>query len=179
MIVDIEEEQFPFLTLKKLSKTHKIVMAKRRHRLDSSPHSLHLLHKIMTLAHLPLGNLINVRFVEEEEHWVDLYYQNVPMRLREVLGEADADGLRILHRQFIDLAIGLAKVGIVTVFEGDRCGAIVENEETIVKYYLEPQNITITQDLEVIEEAVYQFCAQAMAFLQSEAEEHELGGNPS
>ena len=55
-----------------------------------------------------------------------------------------------MHRQFIDLAIGLAKAGIITVFNGECCGGLMENDEIVVKYYLEPDNITLTEDLGVI-----------------------------
>ena len=56
---------------------------------------------------------------------MDLYYQNVGQNLQEVLEGVDAEGVKLLHRQFIELAIGLAKAGVVTKFRGECCGAIV------------------------------------------------------
>ena len=84
-----------------------------------------MLHKITKLTRLPLVNLINIRFLEQEEQWVDLYYQNVGITLLEVLGDVDGEGVKLLHRQFIELVIGLAKAGVVTKFRGDCCGAII------------------------------------------------------
>ena len=83
--------------------------------------------------------------------------------------------LKMIHRQFIDLAIGLAKAGIVTNFKGQNCGAIEENGELTVKYYLEPKDVEITDDFEYIEEAVSEFCARAMEYMQSC---HKEGNKP-
>ena len=94
------------------------------------------MHKINKLTKIPLVNLINIRFIEQEEESVCLYYQNVGMRLADVLEDMEIEGIKMLHRQFIDLVIGLAKVGVITEFREECCGAVYENGELVVKYYL-------------------------------------------
>lgn len=62
----------------------------------------------------------------------------------------DQDQIKFLHRQFIELAIGLAKAGIVTTFDSLRCGLLVEPDEAIVKYYLLPEEAIFAEDLKYI-----------------------------
>jgi hypothetical protein len=41
-----------------------------------------------------------------------------------------------MHKQFIELAIYLAKNYILTSFNPNRCGVIINEDKTLVKYYL-------------------------------------------
>jgi hypothetical protein len=41
-----------------------------------------------------------------------------------------------MHRQFIELAIYLAKNFIATSFEGSRCGVVIAESKGTLKYYL-------------------------------------------
>ena len=86
----------------------------------------------------------------------------------------DNDAIKVLHRQFIDLSLGLAKVGIITEFQENNCGFLFEEGKYLVKYYVEPEQITITEDLEVVEEAVMKFCAEAMKYMQSFSTHSEM-----
>ena len=66
----------------------------------------------------------------------------------------DTNDLKIMHQQFIELAISLAKAGIITTFDSKCCGANNEAFGIILKYYLEPGQIKITEDLDITQEAV-------------------------
>ena len=86
------------------------------------------MHKVNKLTKLTLHNLIHIRFVEQEEQWVDLYYQNIPTALSDLISDFDAQALKHLHRQFIDIAMGLAKAGIIATFSPNSCGGILEDD---------------------------------------------------
>lgn len=70
----------------------------------------------------------------------------------------DENDIKVMHQQFIDLIISLAKTGIVTTFDCICCGACSEAEGIVLKYFLDASKITITDDLKIIEESVYNFC---------------------
>jgi len=75
-----------------------------------------------------------------------------------------------MHRQFIELAIYLAKNGILTTFSPCRCGTLVNESKTCLKYYLPLCDITLTNNRDMLERAVQLFNVQSMHYLDTLAQ---------
>lgn len=72
-----------------------------------------------------------------------------------------------MHRQCIELVIYLAKYGISTAFHPSRCGVINNEGKSILKYYLPLPEITVTDNISVLERGVQLFSVQSMHYLDS------------
>lgn len=75
--------------------------------------------------------------------------------------------MKELHRQCIELAIYLAKYGISTVFHPSRCGVMINEGKSTLKYYLPLSEITITNNISVLERGVQLFSVQSMHYMDS------------
>lgn len=81
------------------------------------------IEKLKTVAH---KNTINLRSTEDNGNgYIDLYYPYVPIRLEDSFLENSSQTVKELHKQFIELAIYLAKNCILTSFSPERCGVII------------------------------------------------------
>lgn len=56
----------------------------------------------------------------------------------------DAVDIKIMHQQFIELVINLAKEGIITTFDSKNCGGSHEADGIALKYYLDPVEVILT-----------------------------------
>lgn len=72
-----------------------------------------------------------------------------------------------MHRQFIELAIYLAKNCILTTFNPERCGIVINENRSLLKYYLPLQDITITNNISMLERSVQLFNVQSMHYLDT------------
>ena len=89
--------------------------------------------KLKSISH---KNAVNLRSAQEEGGCIDLFYQYVPSALEDAFNDNPELTVKEIHRQFIELAIFLAKHCIVTTFNPARCGVVVKEHQTILKYYL-------------------------------------------
>jgi len=55
-----------------------------------------------------------------------------------------------MHKQFIELAIYLAKNYILTSFSPERCGVIINEGKSIIKYFLPLNEIIITTNISML-----------------------------
>jgi hypothetical protein len=143
------------------------LVKKRIHYRNSSEHALirEKVDKLKTLSH---RNCINLRREEDSRQgWIDLYYAHVPLRLEEAFGEGLQATVKELHRQFIELAIHLAKNSILTSFSPSRCGVVATGERTLVKYFLPLNEIVLTSSRSMLERSVQLFNLQSMHFLDT------------
>ncbi len=118
--------------------------------------------KLKAISH---KNAVNLRHAHEEGGCIDLFYQYVPAALEDAFNENPELTVKEIHRQFIELAIFLAKHCMVTSFSASRCGVVVKEEQTILKYYLPLQEITITDNRSNLERFVGLFNVQSMQHL--------------
>lgn len=72
-----------------------------------------------------------------------------------------------MHRQFIELAIYLAKNCIVTTFSPERCGVVIKEDKSTLKYYLPLPDINITDNRTTLERSVHLFNVQSMHYLDT------------
>ena len=72
-----------------------------------------------------------------------------------------------MHRQFIELAIYLAKNFIITSFAPNRCGVLINESQSTLKYYLPLNEITITDNRSMLERSVQLFNVQSMLYLDT------------
>jgi hypothetical protein len=72
-----------------------------------------------------------------------------------------------LHKQFIELAIHLAKHSILTSFSPGRCGVVVSGERTTIKYFLPLNEIVLTSSINMLERSVQLFNLQSMHYLDT------------
>lgn len=78
--------------------------------------------------------------------------------------------MKNLHRQFIELAIYLAKHYVATSFNPKRCGAMTVDKKTVVKYYLPIGEIRISDNISLLERSVQLFNLQSMHYLDGLAQ---------
>lgn len=123
--------------------------------------------KIAKLKGVSHRNTINLRAIEEDDCHLDMLYQYVPYSLQDAFQEHPAQTVKDIHRQFIELAIYLAKHCILTAFNPSRCGAVISEERTVIKYYLPLNEITITSNRSTLERAVQLFNVQSMHHLDT------------
>jgi hypothetical protein len=76
-----------------------------------------------------------------------------------------------MHRQFIELAIYLAKNCILTTFNPNRCGVVINEAKSTLKYYLPLPEITVTNSREALERSVNLFNVQSMHYLDTLAQQ--------
>lgn len=85
-----------------------------------------LIIKIDKLKSISHRNTINLRSIEEKTNSsIDLIYQYVPLSLEDSFTENSCQTVKEMHRQFIELAIYLAKNCILTTFTPSRCGVVL------------------------------------------------------
>lgn len=121
--------------------------------------------KLKTISH---KNSINLRSSEDDgEGAIELYYPYIPTTLEDCLLNNPSQTVKDLHRQFIELAIYLAKHYVATPFNPERCGAMMQDKKTVVKYYLPIGEITITDNISLLERSVQLFNLQSMHYLDS------------
>jgi hypothetical protein len=126
-----------------------------------------LMVKVGKLKAVSHRNTINLRAIEEEDAHVDMLYQYVPHSLDDAFADNPSQTVRDIHRQFIELAIYLAKHCILTAFNPSRCGAVISEDRTVIKYYLPLNDITITTNRSALERAVQLFNVQSMHHLDT------------
>ena len=78
--------------------------------------------KLKTISH---KNTINLRSTEENNNSITLVYQYVPFSIEDSFIENPQQTVKDMHRQFIELAIYFAKNSIVTSFNPQRCGVVI------------------------------------------------------
>jgi hypothetical protein len=123
--------------------------------------------KIDKLKSISHKNTINLRSIEERENTVDTIYQYVPLSLEESFAEDSSQTVKEMHRQFIELAIFLAKNCILTTFAPHRCGVLTNDDKNTLKYYLPLNEISITNNRNMLERSVQLFNVQAMHYLDT------------
>ena len=113
-------------------------------------------------------NTINLRSAEDNGNgFIDLYYPYVPIPLEESFIENPEQTVKELHKQFIELAIYLAKQYILTSFNPARCGVIINDKKSLIKYYLPLNDITFTDNISTLERSVQLFNLQSMHYLDT------------
>jgi hypothetical protein len=161
--------EFPFGQIAEGSLDHsKMLIRKRIHYRNSNEYAL-IRQKVDRLKTVSHRNCINLRQADDDgQGFVDLYYGYVPMRLEEAFGEdAGPATVKELHKQFIELAIHLAKHSILTSFSPNRCGVTVSGERTTVKYFLPLNEIVLTSSISMLERSVQLFNLQSMHYLDT------------
>lgn len=123
--------------------------------------------KVGRLKGISHRNTINLRSAEEGPGWMDLFYQYVPVSLEESFAEYPSQTVKQLHRQFIELAIFLAKNCILTSFSPARCGVVAGEGGSVLKFYLPLPEIAICLDRNVLERSVQLFNVQSMHYLDT------------
>jgi hypothetical protein len=58
------------------------------------------------------------------------------MPLEDIFAQDPEPSVKELHKQFISLAIYLAKNYILTSFNPNRCGVVLNEGKLLIKYYL-------------------------------------------
>lgn len=96
-----------------------------------------------------------------------MYYPYVPVPLEESFVENPEQTVKELHKQFIELAIYLAKQYILTSFNPSRCGVIINDKKSLIKYYLPLNDITFTDNISTLERSVQLFNLQSMHYLDT------------
>ncbi len=169
MIHQMNNTQFPFGQLGNSYQDIKKTLIKKRVFYRNSSEEAKLREKIESLKKITHKNTINLRTIQESgEGFIDLYYPYVPLRLEDCFGW-ESSGLLVkeLHKQFIQLAIFLAKNYIITSFSPERCGVISSQDKTIIKYYLPLSQIIVTNNISMLERSVQLFNLQSMHFLDT------------
>lgn len=95
-----------------------------------------LIEKMGKLKGISHKNAINLRSTVEDNHFIELFYQYVPYSFEDYFSENSNLNVKQLHRQFIELAIFLAKHCIITSFNPTRCGMVIKEGQNLLKYYL-------------------------------------------
>jgi hypothetical protein len=137
LILEMKGNQFPFGQVGDASVDIKKMLVKKRVVYRNSNEYVKLYEKIEKLKTISHKNTINLRSTEDNGNgYVDLYYPYVPIRLEDSFLENGTQTVKELHKQFIELAIYLAKNYILTSFNSERCGVIINEEKTLIKYFL-------------------------------------------
>lgn len=106
------------------------------------------MEKLKLISH---KNTINLRSAEDNGNgFIDLYYPYVAIPLEESFVENPEQTVKELHKQFIELAIYLAKQYILTSFNPSRCGVIINDKKSLIKYYLPLNDITFTDNISTL-----------------------------
>ena len=126
-----------------------------------------LMIKVDKLKSISHKNTINLRSIEEAPSSIDLIYQYVSLSLQDSFNENGKQTVKQMHKQFIELAIFLAKNCILTTFSPSRCGVVVNEEKSILKYYLPLNELSITNDRSLLERSVHLFNVQSMHHLDT------------
>lgn len=108
-----------------------------------------------------------MRSISLEEKWIDAFYQYVPLSLEDSFAESSCQTVKEIHRQFIEMAIYLAKNCILTTFSPSRCGVVVSEANSTLKYYLPLNEITLTDQRSLLERSVHLFNVQSMHYLDT------------
>jgi hypothetical protein len=122
----------------------KKIYVKKRYFFRSGEEHQELRVKIDKLKTISHKNTINLRSAEENSYYIDLFYQYIPHSLEDSFIENPTQTVKEMHRQFIELAIYLAKNCILTTFNPGRCGVVVNEAKSTLKYYLPLPEITVT-----------------------------------
>jgi hypothetical protein len=165
-IHDMKGHQFPFGVLTVNDNSSKIFVRKRYSLHNPEDHPL-LIKKIDKLKNISHKNAINLRSADYHQDYVDLYYQYVPLTLEDSFQENPTQTVKELHRQFIELAIFLAKNSLITNFHASRCGIILKEGKSQVKYYLPFNEIHFETNRDLLERAVQLFNVQSMHHLDT------------
>jgi hypothetical protein len=99
---------------------------------------------------------------------MDVYYNYVPYLLESFFDDCDHETVKEVHRQLIKLVIHLAKNCLLTSFNPNRCGIILNADNNWqVKYYLPLNEIVVTNDVTMLKRSVELFTVQSLHFLDS------------
>lgn len=127
--------------------------------------SLH--EKIDKLKNISHKNSINLRTIKEGEDFIDLYYPYVGLTMEDSFIYYPNQTAKDIHKQFIELAIYLAKNNLTTNFDPSYCGVIVNDNKSILKYFLFLPKLVITNDRNKLERFVQAFNVESMNFVDS------------
>jgi len=102
------------------------MLIKKRYHYKNITEYGKLRDKIDVLKNISHKNSINLRSTEDAGNgYIDLLYPYVPIPLEESFNENNNQTVKEMHKQFIELAIQLAKNYILTSFNPARCGVII------------------------------------------------------
>lgn len=168
-IVEMKGSEFPFGQLEGESVDPRKLQVRRRVHYRNSKEQALIREKVDSLKTLSHRNCINLRKVshQPQQNCLDLYYGYVPLRLEQAFEDGARPSVKDLHKQFIELAIHLAKHSILTSFSPSRCGAVLTEGRVLVKYFLPLNQIVITSSRNMLERAVQLFNLQSMHYLDT------------
>lgn len=168
MIYEMKGNQFPFGLLNDSAVEAKKILIKKRINYKNPVEYGKLKEKIEKLKGISHKNTINLRSTQDMKNgYIDLFYPYVPIPLQESFNENSNQTVKELHKQFIELAIYLAKQYILTSFNPARCGVIINERKTIIKYFLPLNEIIITDNISMLERSVQLFNLQSMHYLDT------------
>lgn len=167
LVHEMRGMQFPFGVLKVEEDQIRKAFIKKRYVFKDAEEYEHLRNKIDKLKTISHKNTINLRSTEETPNSVTLVYQYVPHSMNDSFMENPSQTVKEMHRQFIELAIYLAKNCIVTTFNPERCGVVINENKSTLKYYLPLPDINITDNRTTLERSVQLFNVQSMHYLDT------------
>jgi hypothetical protein len=185
LIHEMKNVQFPFGELNVSKVDSKKILIKKRINYKNQDEYLKIQEKLEKLKLISHQNTINLRSIEENDNrYIDLYYPYVPLALEDSFSENASLTVKLLHKQFIELAIYLAKQSILTSFNPSRCGMIINERKTLIKYFLPLNEIVITNNISTLERSVQLFNIQSMHYLDTLSQNalnntHENSSQPS
>jgi hypothetical protein len=157
--------QFPFGVLNITESEAAKTLVKKRYVFKDNEEYDQMAEKIGKLKSISHKNAINLRSATEDRFYLELFYQYVPNSIEEAFTENADLSVKEMHRQFIELAIYLAKNCLITSFIPTRCGIVIKEGRTLLKYYLPLNEITITSNRSTLERFVQVFTLQSMHYL--------------
>ena len=167
LVHEMKGTQFPFGVLKVDEGDIRKAFIKRRYQFKDSEEYDQLKLKIDKLKTISNKYTINLRSTEETANSITLVYQYVPFSIEDSFVENPEQTVKDMHRQFIELAIYFAKNGIVTTFNPMRCGVVINENISTLKYYLPLPELIITNSRNMLERSVQMFNVQSMHHLDT------------
>jgi hypothetical protein len=146
LVHEMRGTQFPFGVLKVEEDGARKAFVKKRYFFKDEDEYDQLKSKIDKLKNISHKNTINLRSTEEGPNSITLVYQYVTHSMNDSFMDNPNQTVKEMHRQFIELAIYLAKNCIVTAFNPERCGMVVNENRSTLKYYLPLPDINITDN---------------------------------
>jgi serine/threonine protein kinase len=143
---EMKGTQFPFGVLKIEEQDIRKAFVKKRYLFKDEEEYEQIKMKVDKLKNISHKNSINLRSAEETSNSITLVYQYVPFSLEDSFMECPNQTVKEMHRQFIELAIYFAKNCIVTTFNPQRCGVLINEGVSTLKYYLPLPDLTITNN---------------------------------
>ena len=167
LVHEMKGMQFPFGVLRLEGEETGKAFIKKRYIYKDPEEYEQLKTKIDKLKTISHKNTINLRNAEELNNAFALTYQYVPHSLEDSFMENPSQTVKDMHRQFIELAIYLAKNCIVTAFSPQRCGVVIKEDKSTLKYYLPLADISLTDNRTMLERSVQLFNVQSMHYLDT------------